>query len=300
MRIVFLGTPSFAVPSLRALEKEHDVVAVVCQPDKAKDRKGNPIFGAVKTAAIEDGIPVYQFHKIREEGVEILKELAPDLMVTCAYGQILSQEILDIPVFGVLNVHGSLLPKGRGSAPIQWSLIDGEEKTGITIMKTALGMDTGDILSQEEVEISDEAYVDDLFALLQEVGADLLVRTIPDYVSGKIVPVPQDESKATRCRMLTKEDAKADFSLTAVQIRNRIRGMGFGYFTYNGEQIKVFRAEIGNNQAKAGEIISCDKNGVAIGCKDGSIVFTELQAPGKKRMDAASFANGARLTGMAE
>ena len=297
MKIVFLGTPDFAVPTLDALVEKYGVVAVVCQPDKAKNRKGETVFGAVKQRALELNIPLYQFNKIREDGVEILKELAPDLMITCAYGQILSQEILDIPKFGTLNVHGSLLPKYRGSAPIQWSIIDGEKKTGVTIMKTALGMDTGDIVSVREVEIGDDTYVDELFSTLSVVGANLLIDTIDEYVSGKIVPIPQNEDEATKCRMLMKEDAKIDFTQDAKTLRNRIRGMGYGYFIYNGETVKVYRAEARENQGKSGEILSHSKEGVLIGCKDGSVLFTELQMPGKKRMNAKDFANGVKLSG---
>lgn len=298
MKIVFLGTPDFAVPALRALVENYEVIAVVCQPDKAKDRKGNPIFGAVKNEAIRLGIPLYQFNKIRQDGVEVLKNLAPDLMVTCAYGQILSQEILDIPRYGVLNIHGSLLPDLRGSAPIQWALINGYDKTGVTIMKTALGMDTGDIVSVKEVEISHDTYLEDLYNVLKEEGAKLLIDTIPSYVSGKIIPVPQDESKATKCRMIEKEDAKLDFSLTAHELRNKIRGIGYGYFLYHGSLIKVFKADVCEDKGSKGEIISLDKRGLKIACLDKSLLFTEIQAQGKKRMGAVDFANGNKMSGV--
>lgn len=297
MRIVFLGTPSFAVPTLNALVEKYEVVAVVCQPDKAKNRKGETVFGAVKQRAIDLNIPLYQFNKIREDGVQVLKDLAPDLMITCAYGQILSQEILDIPKYGTLNVHGSLLPKYRGSAPIQWAIINGEKKTGITIMKTALGMDTGDIVSTREVEISEDTYVDELFSILSDVGAQLLIDTIDDYVSGKIIPIPQNEDDATKCRMLEKEDAKIDFEKDSVTIKNRIRGMGYGYFIYNDEPVKVYKVEKKEQTGEVGSILSHDKNGVLVACKNGSVLFTCLQMPGKKRMDAKDFANGVKLTG---
>ena len=297
MRIVFLGTPDFAVPALKSLVERYEVVAVVCQPDKARDRKGNPIFGAVKTEAIKLGLPLYQFNKIREDGVDVLKELSPDLMITCAYGQILSQEILDIPKYGVLNIHGSLLPDLRGSAPIQWSLINGSEKTGVTIMKTALGMDTGDIVSVKEVTIDDNVYLEDLYDELKEEGAKLLIDTIPLYVSGQIQPIPQDETKATKCRMIEKEDAKLDFSLTALELRNKIRGIGYGYFFYNELMIKVFKADVCDDSDNIGHIISLDKNGLKIACKDKSLVFTELQMQGKKRMNAVDFANGNKMSG---
>ena len=297
MRIVFLGTPDFAVPTLNALVEKHEVLAVVCQPDKAKNRKGEIVFGAVKQRALELNLPLYQFNKIREDGVQTLKDLAPDLMITCAYGQILSQEILDIPTYGTLNVHGSLLPKYRGSAPIQWALINGEKKTGITIMKTALGMDTGDIVSVREVEIGEDVYVDELFSTLSIVGAQLLIDTIDDYVSGKIVPIPQNESEATKCRMLVKEDAKIDFTQDATTIINRMRGIGYGYFIYNGEMVKVFAATKNATKGDCAKILTHDKNGVLIGCKDGSLLFTSIQMPGKKRLDAKAFANGIKMQG---
>ena len=298
MKILFLGTPSFAVPSLLALHEKYGVGAVVCQPDKAKDRKGNTIFGAVKAKAIELGIEVRQFNKIREDGVEFIKEFAPDLMVTCAYGQILSQEILDIPKYGVINVHGSLLPLLRGSAPIQGSLINGDKTTGITIMKTALGMDSGDIISQREVEIFDEDYLDDLYSKMSIVGADLLIETLPDYINGKIKLVAQDESVATKCRMITKEDATIDFNDTATNIRNKIRGVGYGCFGYGGNLVKVYKAEIClESSENNGDIICLDKNGLVISCKDLSVRFTELQMSGKKRMSAVDFANGVKMSG---
>lgn len=297
MRVIFLGTPDFAVPTLDALYKKHDVIAVVCQPDKAKNRKGETVFGAVKQRAIELNIPVYQFAKIREEGAQVLKQLAPDIMITCAYGQILSQEILDIAPFGVLNVHGSLLPKYRGSAPIQWALINGEKTTGITIMKTALGMDTGDILSTREIQIDEQTYLQELYDQLKVVGAQLLIETIDNYVSGKITPVAQNESEAANCKMLSKDDAKIDFSTTAESIRNRIRGLGYGYFLYKGEPVKVFRATLSTESGKAGEILSHTKDGVKIACKDFSVLFTELQMPGKKRISAKEFINGVKMSG---
>ena len=297
MRIVFLGTPDFAVPALQSLVEKYEVIAVVCQPDKARDRKGHPIYGAVKSEAIKLNLPIYQFEKIRQDGVDVLKELAPDLMITCAYGQILSQEILDIPKYGVLNIHGSLLPDLRGSAPIQWALIDGYDKTGVTIMKTALGMDTGDIVSVKEIAIPDNFYLEDLYNEMKKVGAELLIETIPLYVNGQIVPVPQDESKATKCRMIEKEDAKLDFSLSAQKIRNKIRGIGYGYFFYNGSMIKVFKADVCEDVSMARQIISLDKKGLKIACGEKSLVFTELQVQGKRRMNSVDFSNGNKMIG---
>ena len=300
MKIVFLGTPDFAVPTLNALVEKYEIQAVICQPDRAKDRKGNPIFGAVKARAIELGLPLYQFESLRKEGVEFLKSLSPDLMITCAYGQFLSQEILDIPKYGVLNVHASILPDLRGSAPIQWSLINGYKETGVTIMKTALGMDTGDIVNVQKIEIPDEFYIEDLFEKLSQVGAQLLIDTIQPYVDGEISLIHQDESLATKCRMLTKEDANIDFSQTNYQIRNKIRGLGYGVFVYNGTPIKVYKATICTENASIKQIISLSKEGLKVGCANGSIIFTELQLPGKKRMKALDFANGVKMSGFVD
>lgn len=299
MRVVFLGTPDFALPSLRALILTHEVVAVVCQPDREKDRKGNFVFGAVKKEAIAQGIPVYQFEKIRRDGVETLKNLKPDIMITCAYGQILSQEILDIAPYGVLNVHGSILPKYRGSAPIQRSLIEGEQKTGVTIMKTDVGMDSGDILAIEEYEIKQDDYVDDLYAVLSEIGAKLLIPTIEGYVSGKIVPRKQDESLVTHAPMIKKNDYLIDFTRPNTEIRNYIRGCGFGICELGGVQLKVYKADlVAEREGKnAGEIVRAKKREFIVACGEGALNLTELQLSGKKRMSTIDFLNGVKLTG---
>ena len=299
MRIVLLGTPDFALPSLRALIATHEVVAVVCQPDREKDRKGNYVFGAVKKEAIAQGIPVYQFEKIRRDGVQTLKDLKPDLMVTCAYGQILSQEILDVAPCGVLNVHGSILPAYRGCAPIQRALINGEKKTGVTIMKTDVGMDSGDILAIEEYEIKPSDYVDDLYLVLSEIGAKLLIPTIDGYVSGKIATVKQDESLVTHAPMIKKDDYLIDFSRPNTEIRNYIRGCGFGVCDLNGVQLKVYKADIvdDNENKSAGEIVRAKKREFIVACGEGALNLTELQLSGKKKMSTIDFLNGVKLTG---
>ena len=296
MRAVFLGTPAFAVPSLVKLREICDVVAVVCQPDRAKDRKGRFIFCPVKQYAIDNGIPVFQFEKIRLEGVETLKELAPDVMITSAYGQILSQEILDIPKFGVINVHGSMLPEYRGSSPLQWCLINGEKVTGVTIMKTDIGMDTGAMLRKREIEITENMYLDDLFEKASEVGAQLLIETLPDYFEGKIIPEPQDESKATKCRMLKKEEAVIDWSQSAEVVRNKIRGMGFGLTGYNGEQLKIYKLDLTDDVDLPGcGMIEVAKNRITVKCGQGAVNITDLQLQNRKRMSVSDFLNGVKL-----
>lgn len=297
MRVVFLGTPEFAVPSLDALYEHAEVVGAVCQPDRERDRKGRIIEGAVKRRAEELGIPVYQFEKIRRDGVETLRALAPDVMITCAYGQILSQEILDIAPLGVLNVHGSVLPKYRGSAPIQRALINGEKKTGVTIMKTDIGMDTGAILSMEELEINGDDYVGDLYEKLSRVGADLLIKTLDGYLSGEIIPVPQNDALATQAPPLKKEEAYLDFTRSAESVRNVIRGFGYGVCEFRDEQLKIYRAEAIDDcgENTAGTVVTAVKHDFIVACGSGALAISELQACGKKRMKTADFLNGVHV-----
>lgn len=297
MRVVFLGTPEFAVPSLDALYKHAEVVGAVCQPDRERDRKGRIIEGAVKRRAEELGIPVYQFEKIRRDGVETLRALAPDVMITCAYGQILSQEILDIAPLGVLNVHGSVLPKYRGSAPIQRALINGEKKTGVTIMKTDIGMDTGAILSMKELEINGDDYVGDLYEKLSCVGADLLIKTLDGYLSGEIIPVPQNDALATQAPPLKKEEAYLDFTRSAESVRNVIRGFGYGVCEFRDEQLKIYRAEAIDDcgENTAGTVVTAVKHDFIVACGSGALAISELQACGKKRMKTADFLNGVHV-----
>lgn len=297
MRVVFLGTPEFAVPSLDALYEHAEVVGAVCQPDRERDRKGRIIEGAVKRRAEELGIPVYQFEKIRRDGVETLRALAPDVMITCAYGQILSQEILDIAPLGVLNVHGSVLPKYRGSAPIQRALINGEKKTGVTIMKTDIGMDTGAILSTEELEINGDDYVGDLYEKLSRVGADLLIKTLDGYLSGEIIPVPQNDALATQAPPLKKEEAYLDFTRSAESVRNVIRGFGYGVCEFRDEQLKIYRAEAIDDcgENTAGTVVTAVKHDFIVACGSGALAISELQACGKKRMKTADFLNGVHV-----
>lgn len=297
MRVVFLGTPEFAVPSLDALYEHAEVVGAVCQPDRERDRKGRIIEGAVKRRAEELGIPVYQFEKIRRDGVETLRALAPDLMITCAYGQILSQEILNIAPLGVLNVHGSILPKYRGSAPIQRALINDEKKTGVTIMKTDIGMDTGAILSTEELEINGDDYVGDLYEKLSCVGADLLIKTLDGYLSGEIIPVPQNDALATQAPPLKKEEAYLDFTRSAESVRNVIRGFGYGVCEFRDEQLKIYRAEAIDDcgENTAGTVVTAVKHDFIVACGSGALAISELQACGKKRMKTVDFLNGVHV-----
>lgn len=218
-------------------------------------------------------------------------------MITCAYGQILSQEILDIAPLGVLNVHGSVLPKYRGSAPIQRALINGEKKTGVTIMKTDIGMDTGAILSMEELEINGDDYVGDLYEKLSCMGADLLIKTLDGYLSGEIIPVPQNDALATQAPPLKKEEAYLDFTRSAESVRNVIRGFGYGVCEFRDEQLKIYRAEAIDDcgENTAGTVVTAVKHDFIVACGSGALAISELQACGKKRMKTADFLNGVHV-----
>ena len=213
LKVVFLGTPDFSVNTLKAiLNSRHEVLAVVTQPDRPVGRSGKPVFSPVKQVAVEKGIKVLQYNKIRLEGVEDLKALNPDIMVTCAFGQILSQEIIDIAPKGIINVHASILPKYRGAAPIQWSIINGDSETGVTIMQTEAGIDTGDIICVEKTPISDKETAGELFDRLADLGANLLVKALDMIEDGNATYTKQNHDLATHVKMLKKEDGIIDFS----------------------------------------------------------------------------------------
>ena len=295
MRVVFLGSPRFAIPTLDALVNAHNVVGVVAQPDREKDRKGNVVFGAVKEYAIQKKLPLYQFESIKREGVSQLKKLNPDVLVTCAYGQILSKEIIDIAPLGVINVHGSLLPKYRGSAPIQRALMDGEKITGITIMKTDEGMDSGEILRAKSIQIEDNDYVDNLFDKLSILGAELLITTLSDYASGKIKPTAQNEKEVSYAPRLKKEEAYLDFCKDATVLRNVVRGMGYGVFLMDGQPVKVYNVNVIECNGDSGKILKSKNGELIIACGKNALSLTELQPQGKRRMNVRDFLNGYKI-----
>lgn len=268
MKIAFMGTPEFAVPSLKMLMNEGHELIVITQPDRPKNRGHSFAMPPVKLLAMDNGIPVYQFERIKDkEGVDCLKEFKPDLMVTAAFGQMLSQEVLDIPKYGCINVHGSLLPKYRGAAPIQWAIINGETVTGVTTMMTNIGMDTGDILLSDETPIGEEETYGELYLRLSLIGAQVLKRTIAALLDGSLVRIPQDESKASRCRMIKKEDALVDFSKSAGEIKNLIRGLNpapAAYTVIDGQRLKLYNAEVCeeakiNGKGESDEVIKARK-----------------------------------------
>lgn len=305
MRIVFLGTPEFGVPSLEALIKAgHEVAAVFTQPDRPKGRGKKMEFCPVKACAAVHDIPVYQPVKIRLESVEDLRALKPDLCVTAAFGQILSQEILDIPVYGTVNVHSSLLPKYRGSSPINWAIICGEEKTGVTTMMTDKGMDTGDILLQKEVDILPGETAGELTERLAEIGAELLVETIGQIEKGICPRIPQNHEQMSYYPMLKKEMGLVDWGMTADDIVCRIRGLSPWPGTYTfigGEMLKIWQgAAEACTEGEPGDILEADgKKGLLIKAGEGAVRITELQAQGGKRMKAADYLRGHPMTAKA-
>lgn len=302
MRVVFLGTPEFGVPSLKALAAAgHEVAGVFTQPDKPKGRGNKMQKSPVKICAEEMGIPVFQPVKIRADGVEDLRALRPDLCVTAAFGQILSQEILDIPRIGTVNVHSSLLPKYRGSAPVNWAVMEGETVTGVTTMMTDKGLDTGDILLQRKIDILPGETAEELTARMAPIGAQLLIETIKRLEAGDCPRTPQNEAEASYFPMLKKEMGEIDWRMSAQKIVCHVRGLtpwpGSVFTWGDQEQIKVWKAEEAETQeknaARPGTILSADaKSGLVIAAGEGAVRVLELQAPGGKRMNAKDYLRG--------
>ncbi len=314
MKVVFLGTPDFAVaPLKKIIDGRHEVVAVVTQPDRPKGRSAKLVFSPVKEVALNYGIHVIQFEKISAEGVETLRALDADIFVTCAFGQILSQEIIDIPKYGIINIHASLLPKYRGAAPIQWCIINGEKVTGVTIMKTEIGVDTGDMIMQRQLAIGENETAGELFERLSALGADMINDALDSIEDGSAVYTLQDHSAATRVKMLKKQDGAIVWSKSAKEVFNLVRGMNpwpCAYTYFCRKIIKIWAVEICHNvrsNGLPGEVLICDaKNGIIVACGEGAVKISELQLEGAKRMSAKdfllgrSFAVGERFTGETE
>lgn len=305
MRIAFLGTPDFAVPSLNMLWESGHELMVFTQPDRPVGRKAVLTPPPVKAYALVRDIPVYQCEKIRlPEHHEVLKNFAPDLMVTAAFGQILSAENLSVPTHGCINVHGSLLPKYRGAAPIQWSVILGEKVTGITTMLTDVGLDTGDILLQREIIIKEDETSGELYERMAELGAQTLQETIAALQEGKLVRTKQDEALASHCSMLKKEDGKLDFTQTSQQIHDRVRGVNpwpGAYALLKGQPLKIWCTKKKEAALPAdavpGLCFGDAKSGLFVCTGDGALEILELQAPGAKRMEAKAYLRGKNLAG---
>ena len=304
MKIAFLGTPEFALPSLQMLVDEGHEIAVFTQPDRPKGRHGELTPPPVKELAARYGLPVYQFEKIRlPEGVAALKGVAPELMVTAAFGQLLSKENLDIPLHGCINVHGSLLPKYRGAAPVQWAVVNGETVTGITTMLTDVGMDTGDILLKREVEIDPEETGGELMERLSYIGAELLKETIAALQNGTLTREKQNETEATKCPMLKKEHGKVDFSKNAREVHNLVRGVTpwpGAYAFLGGEPVKLLKVRRTGVRAEgeAGVVaVASPQEGLFVNAADELVQILELQFAGGKRMEASSALRGRSLLG---
>lgn len=301
MKVIFLGTPNFAVEVLKSIhQSHHEVVAVVCQPDKPSGRGNKMLPPPTKVYAQEQGLAVFQFNKISREGVDTLKQLDADVLVTAAYGQILSKDVLEIAPNGVINVHGSLLPKYRGSSPIQWAILNGETKTGITIMRTNVGIDDGDMLTSKEIEITDEDTDATMFEKLSKLGACMIVEALDVIESGQAKFVPQGDD-FSYYPMIKKEMAQIDFSKTGREIDCLVRAFNswpVAFFNYDTQVFKVFKVGAKKMQISAqnGEVVkSSSKEGLFIKCGDGLIEIVELQAPNGKRMTAKSYLNGKKI-----
>ena len=298
LRVVFMGTPDYGVPSLEALiAAGYDVAGVFCQPDKPSGRGKKIAFCPVKQCAVAHGIPVFQPVKTRVDGVEPLRKLAPDLCVTAAFGHILSQEVLDIPRLGTVNVHASLLPKYRGSAPVNWALINGETVTGVTTMLTDKGMDTGDILMQREIEILPEDNAGTLVDRLARVGAELLIETLRAIEAGTCPRRKQDEAAASYYPLLKKEMGKMDFTKTAAQLRDFTRGMNPWPGAYAGAyKVLETRAEAWEGGEAPGTVLKADaRNGLWVRAGEGALNILRMQAAGGKPMAAADYLRGHRI-----
>lgn len=302
MKIVYMGTPDFAVAPLQALvDAGHEIVLVVTQPDREKGRGREVVYSPVKECAIKNNIPVFQPVKIKEaEAVAELKNYAADIFVVAAFGQILSKEVLDMPKFGCINVHASLLPKYRGASPIQSVIMDGCEKTGVTIMQMDVGLDTGDIISTAEVAIDKKETADSLFDKLTEVGAKLLIDTLPVIEAGSVNKIKQEDSESNYAKMISKSLGNIDFSQDAEVIERLIRALNSwpsAYTKLNGKTLKIWDVDVlsDNKGNAAGKIFDVDKKGFSISCSKGAIRVLQLQLEGKKRMDAESFLRGFRM-----
>lgn len=301
MRIVFMGTPDFAVGSLQALceSGKHEILAVVTQPDRPKGRGNKLLQTPVKEYALAQGLTVYQPQKVKTpEFVELLHELQPELIVVAAFGQFLSKEILELPKYGCINVHASLLPKYRGAAPIQYAIIKGEKESGVTIMQMDIGMDTGAMLDKVVVPIAENTTMGELHDALREQGAALLLQVIDKIAAGTAVAEPQDNEQATYATLLDRSMEHIDWSKTAQEVHNLIRGFNPAPSTFtklpNGKSLKIWGSKMTdrNSAAAAGTVIETGKHSFFVACGEGVLEITEVQPESKKRMPAQVFLNG--------
>lgn len=308
MRVLFMGTPDFAVPTLQALiESEHEVVGVVTQPDKPKGRGGKMQYSPVKELAVEAKLPVYQPDRVRDEAFLFeVRRLYPDVIVVVAFGQILSKEILEIPEYGCLNVHASLLPKLRGAAPIQWSVIQGDKESGVTIMQMDEGLDTGDILMTRRYPLEEKETGGSLFERLAAFGGPMILKVLEDAQAGNLHPIPQKDEEHTYAKMLTKAVGEMDFTKSAVELERLIRGLNpwpSAYTHLHGKMLKVWEADVipwqelseEQQSSKPGMILAVEKDSFTVQTGEGALRLLTVQLEGKKRMDVAAFLRGYSL-----
>ncbi|MCM1226544.1 MAG: methionyl-tRNA formyltransferase [Clostridium sp.] len=301
MKIVFMGTPDFAVPCLKALcESEHEVQAVVTQPDKPKGRGYKMIPTPVKACALEYDIPVYQPLSLKkgedaENALNMLKELSPELIIVVAYGQILPQSVLELPKHGCINIHASLLPEYRGAAPIQWCVLDGKTETGVTSMQMEAGLDTGDMLIKKSLSIGENETASELHDRLSKLGAEVLTETVSAVENGTLKPEKQDDSRSCYAKMITKEMSRLNFNESAQTVHNIIRGIT-GFTMLDGKRLKIYQSVIeGESADKAGSVV--DPDNFTVVCGDGKCVrFTQVQYEGGKRMNTEDFLRGRKLS----
>ncbi|HKJ39749.1 MAG TPA: methionyl-tRNA formyltransferase [Anaerolineales bacterium] len=296
-RIVFMGSPDFSLPSLRELAKRYEVVGVVTQPDRASGRGRTLKPPPVKILAQELNIPIMQPEKLKQpEAMAQLHAWSPDLIIVAAFGQILRKDVLDLPKYGCINVHASLLPRWRGAAPINAAILHGDEETGVTIMQMDVGLDTGPMLAKRSIRIKPDDTAGSVFQTLSTLGADLLIETLPDYLSGKITPTPQPEEGATYAPMLKKEDGKLDFTQDVNDLERRVRAFNpwpGTFMDFDEMNLKVHRAHVEAGDASAGQRLIV-QNQPAVGARGGVLVLDEIKPAGKKSMSGKSFLSGAR------
>lgn len=303
MNVIFMGTPDFAVPVLQTLidSDEHTVTAVVTQPDKARGRSGKLVFTPVKELAVAHEIPVYTPKRVKDKDfVEVLHGIACDVIVVVAFGQILSKEILEMPKYGCINVHASLLPRWRGAAPIQWSILEGDEITGVTTMQMDVGLDTGDMLLKKETAIRPEETGESLFERLSEFGGPLLLETLAQAKAGTLQPVPQKDEESTYAKILTKDLGELDFSWDAKKLERYVRGLNSwpsAYTKFRGKMLKIWKAEVieKNTEFAIGTVAEVDKESFSIQTGDGLLRLLEIQLEGKKRMITGDFLRGVKV-----
>lgn len=296
LKVVYMGTPDFSLKPLEKLINKYDVCAVVTQPDKEFGRKREIKFSPVKEFALKNNIKVLQPIKIRDDYKEIIN-LKPDIIITCAYGQIIPKELLLYPKYGCINIHASLLPNLRGGAPIHHAIINGYNKTGITIMYMDEKMDSGDIIYQESIEIDDNDTAGTLFDKLSVLGSDMIIKVLPSIINGNIQRISQDEEKATYAYNITREDEHIDFNKTSREVFNQIRGLNpwpVGYSILDNKKVKIYESKIGNSKKGGlpGEIINIYNDSIGVKTNDGEVLITSLQFEGKKRVSTKDYLNG--------